>query len=390
VAWILVLCGSFGATVLLAIMWLALMRTFPKDCIMAALVAQISLCGMMTMVCFAFNAILAGVLFMLLTGLLCMYLYGVKDCIPFAAAMLSIVGNVMRTYPQCYWLAVLSLLPQLLVWGLFVSSAVVLSYGIKEKDAAEQTGIKLAIFFLAFCTFWSSQVVRNVVHTTVGGVTATWYFLVGPEENGPPSPLGRSLKRALTTSFGSICLGSLLVSLIQTIRFMVRSQDDGFCALCVDCCLSCIESALEFMNKYAFTYIAIYGGDFCDGGQAAWGLLKERGFDLIINDDLTETVFVTASLFTAILVGVVTGLVGVLFHIKGALYLALAGALLGYVICSLTLSVMDSGVATLFICFAEDPGQLEAARPELYAELRAAWVVRYGVEDFNVRMRGVR
>jgi hypothetical protein len=89
-------------------------------------------------------------------------------------------------------------------------------------------------------------------------------------------------------------------------------------------------------------------------------------------------------------VGVVTGLVGVLFHIKGALYLALAGALLGYVICSLTLSVMDSGVATLFICFAEDPGQLEAARPELYSELRAAWVVRYGVEDFNVRMRGVR
>ena len=91
VAWILVLCGSLGATVLLAIMWLFLMRTFPKDCIMAALVAQITLCGMMTMVCFAFNALLTGVLFMMLTCLLCMYLYGVRNCIPFAASMLSIV-----------------------------------------------------------------------------------------------------------------------------------------------------------------------------------------------------------------------------------------------------------------------------------------------------------
>ena len=387
IVWIIVLCGSAAATVAIAIGWLLLMRQFPKDCIMGALVAQISLCAMLTMVCFAFNAILSGVLFMMLTMLLGMYLYGVRDCIPFAASMLTIVGSVMKQYPQAYWLAIGSLVPQLIVWGLFVCSAIVLLYGINHKDVTEQTEVKLSIFFLVFVAFWASQIIRNVVHTTVGGVTATWYFLAGPDDEGPPNPLTRSLKRSMTTSLGSISYGSLLVAFIQTLRFMVRSQDDGFCALCVDCFLSCVEGALEYMNKYAFTYIAIYGGNFCDGGQAAWNLLKERGFDLIINDDLTETVFMTASFFTAVLVGLITGVIALIFKVKGGLYLAFIGALVGFVLCALTLSVMDSGVATLFICFAEDPGQLEASRPELHAELRAAWVVRYGVEDWDVRMR---
>merc|ERR1711924_309387 len=178
---------------------------------------------------------------------------------------------------------------------------VVLLYDLNH-EAGEAVGVKCAIFALAFGCFWASQVVRNVVHMSIAGVAATWYFLTARDGSGPPAPMGRSLKRALTSSFGSVCFGSLLVAFIQTLRFMVRSQDDGFCAMCVDCCLSCIESILAFMNKYAFTYIAIYGGNFCDGGQAAWNLIKERGFDLIINDDLTETVFLTASVFTAILV----------------------------------------------------------------------------------------
>ena len=45
--------------------------------------------------------------------------------------------------------------------------------------------------------------------------------------------------------------------------------------------------------------------------------------------------------------------------------------------CALTLSAMDSGVATLFVCFAEDPQQLAVTRPDLHAQLKAAWLVRW-------------
>jgi len=357
---------------------------------MASLVAQISFCGILMVISFAFNALLMGVCFLLLTIILGLYLWSVQKCIPFAASMLTLVGSIMKLYPQCYYLAIVSLLPQFAIFFLFIATALVLLYDVNHGDIDAQSGIKCAIFFFAFACFWASQVVRNIVHMSIGGVAATWYFLVTPDGAGPPNPLSRSLKRATTSSFGSICFGSLLVAFVQTLRFMVRSQDDGFCAICVDCLLSCIESMLAFMNKYAFTYIAIYGGNFCDGGQGAWNLLKERGFDLIINDDLTETVFFTASVFTALVVGICVGILAWAFHINHGLFLVLAAVLLSYLLCAMTMSAMDSGVATMFVCFAEDPGQLETSRPELFAQLRSAWVVRYGVEDWDIRMGGAR
>ena len=45
------------------------------------------------------------------------------------------------------------------------------------------------------------------------------------------------------------------------------------------------------INKFAFTYIAVYGVSFCDAASDVWELIKERGFDLIINDDITENVY---------------------------------------------------------------------------------------------------
>ena len=108
----MVLSGAAGATIGFAVLWLLLMRHFPKDVIMASLIAQISLCSMLMVVCFFFNALGSGVCFMLITILLCLYLYSIRNCIPFAAAMLTIVCDLMRFYPQCYWLAVASLIPQ--------------------------------------------------------------------------------------------------------------------------------------------------------------------------------------------------------------------------------------------------------------------------------------
>jgi hypothetical protein len=73
------------------------------------------------------------------------------------------------------------------------------------------------------------------------------------------NPTAKSAKRALTTSFGSICYGSLIIALIQTLRQIVQSsaeqarQEGGlfalFCLYCVDCILSIIESIIQYFNK---------------------------------------------------------------------------------------------------------------------------------------------
>lgn len=41
------------------------------------------------------------------------------------------------------------------------------------------------------------------------------------------NPTAASAKRALTTSFGSICYGSLIIAIIQTLKAMARSAQQS-------------------------------------------------------------------------------------------------------------------------------------------------------------------
>ena len=103
------------------------------------------------------------------------------------------------------------------------------------------------------------EVVKYVVHCTTSGVTAAWYYT--PDSHNPT--LG-SLKRALTTSFGSICFGALLISVIKTLRAILRNAarenrrgNVGVAILiCMArCMLSCIDRLAELFNEFGFAYV---------------------------------------------------------------------------------------------------------------------------------------
>lgn len=78
-----------------------------------------------------------------------------------------------------------------------------------------------------------------------------------------------AFKRATTYSFGSISLGSLIVAIINMLRqacSIARSSQasDGnivgtifFCIL--GCLIGLLEWAVQFINRYAFCHIALYG-----------------------------------------------------------------------------------------------------------------------------------
>ena len=64
----------------------------------------------------------------------------------------------------------------------------------------------VTLHFNPYCRWQKTSSKPAVVNATVAGTVASWYFL---SPNVPPAPTKRSLNRALTTSFGSLCLGSL-------------------------------------------------------------------------------------------------------------------------------------------------------------------------------------
>jgi len=70
--------------------------------------------------------------------------------------------------------------------------------------------------------FWTGAVLCNTVHVIVSGMV----FLVlihGGQGTAsmPPNSLMKYLRYAVTTSFGSICYGSLFTAAIRTLRWEV-------------------------------------------------------------------------------------------------------------------------------------------------------------------------
>ena len=110
------------------------------------------------------------------------------------------------------------------------------------------------VFLLLISFYWNLEVFKNIGHATVCGVAATWYFTT-ENELDLRSPTGPAFKRTMTTSFGSVCFGSLIVAFLQAMRaFIQMTQDRGhelLQCLCL-CILNCIERAVRWFNKYAF------------------------------------------------------------------------------------------------------------------------------------------
>merc|ERR1711968_1901 len=131
-------------------------------------------------------------------------------------------------------------------------------------------------------------VVKNIVHCTCCGATGSWWFL-----SHSPGAVSAAFKRATTTSFGSICLGSLIVAVLKALEASLKEQakKNPIAA----CLMQCIRELMEYFNKFAYVYVSLYGLDFRNAGRA-----------VIIHDDLLGVVLFFGSLGIA-LSGVVIG-----------------------------------------------------------------------------------
>jgi hypothetical protein len=246
----------------------------------------------------------------------------------------------------------------------------------------------IVIFFL-LSFFWTNQVVGNTVQATVSGTVGTWWFV--PEEaRGCCSPaLTSSLFRSLTYSFGSICFGSLLVAIIQTLKAIVQNarqnrDQNGDCngiLLClVECLLRLLEQAAEYFNKWAFIYVGIYGYSYIDAGKNVLTLFRQRGWTAVISDDLTARVLGMMSFAIGIATATIAGLIAAISSIGstgGATGLVVASVvialILGMILASNIFQVVNSGVDTIIVLFAEAPKEFQGIHPELAMEMNEAW-----------------
>ncbi|KZF25440.1 DUF580-domain-containing protein [Xylona heveae TC161] len=239
--------------------------------------------------------------------------------------------------------------------------------------------------FITFAGYWITEWIKNTMHTTVAGVYGSWYFCAGKPGGMPKGSTRGAFRRATTYSFGSISLGSLLVALINMLRqaaSIAQRQEAAegnivgsilFCIL--GCFIGILDWAVQFLNRYAFSYIALYGKAYIPAAKDTWGLIKNRGIDALINDCLIGPVLTMGSAFVAYLCSFLAYLY--LDFTKPAYnqdnkYTPVVMAfafLIGLQSCNIFMTPISSGVDTIFVAAAWDPQVLMRDHPDLWAKI---------------------
>lgn len=368
-----------------------LLQRFAGKLIKVSLVVSVATNVVLAVYFFYLKQIVAAIIWLVLAALYAYCFYSWRHRIPFAKVLLKAVTGVTKQFPSVIVVAVGGLLVQF-AWVAYWIVTVVGVVKAAQNGTITSTVSYVLYVYTLFTFYWTTQVIANVVFITVSGLFGTYYFkgVASPDGNvhvPVANPTAASLKRALTTSLGPNCYGSLLIAIIQTIKALAdnaRNQEgnDNIACTVILCCLSCIlgliEELLEYFNKYAFVQVAVYNKDYCTAAKDTWALAKARGIDALINDNLIGSVLGMGGLF----IGLITGGIALLFsHFSPAIpsepaYLisiGLAGFIIGIVEFSVLSNVIDAGVTTTFVCLAEDPAALAQTKPILYNKIRETY-----------------
>ncbi|PRP77509.1 hypothetical protein PROFUN_14268, partial [Planoprotostelium fungivorum] len=381
--------GMVALSLIFAGVWLQVIKTFATQIIYITLVLSSALWIAFSIYLFSIHSIFGGII-TLLAALLHIFLwFSWRSRIPFASLMLRTVSGVTQRYHGMTVISYLSLFVSIFWIVLWVLTVIFLDQGLSSKVVDQNgqshierpTAVYVLYVFLLLSFYWVAQVIKNVVHVTTSGTVASWYFLYGTEAM-PVNPSIASFKRATGTSFGSICLGSLIIAALQTIRTLLRGLRGNHDILnaIIDCFLSIIENLVRYFNKYAFAQIAIYGKSYCEAAKDTWAMFEQHGFMAVVNDDITGTVLGMSTLLGGVLNGVLGAILSVILFPQNSNALAamiIFGFLIGLLLCSQVMEVLESGITTIFVSFVMDPAVLARNSPELYAQFQE----RYSEED---------
>ncbi|CAG9571221.1 conserved hypothetical protein [Leishmania major strain Friedlin] len=361
----LIWCATAATTtILVAYGGLLLIAVYPRQLIFIQSAVASMFSAASAGVALAQGAGLMAMVFAFLAFTPLLWIYLIHDRIPFTTTMLCATVSVLQRHRSLF---VISLGSAIASWCFVLAAVVCVLPSVLRFLAGTASSADIAYpVILVFGIFWVQEVLTALVHVTVCGVVATWYF--AGEGNMPSFPVQASFQRATTTSFGSVCLGSLINAIASFVRFLidtVRTSSDGdnFWMCIMSCLVGCIEDLVRYFNQYAFVHVAVYGCGYVDAAKETWALVKQCAFSAIFNDLLTGQVIGILTFMSAVLVALLTALVT---------WNAAAVALMFFmslIVSSIFYNPVSSCVTTIYVCFAEVPVGLQLSFPELYAAL---------------------
>jgi hypothetical protein len=220
--------------------------------------------------------------------------------IPFSVLMLQTVIDVAKNYGHVFIVSLVGgvVATAFAAWFSVTLVAVYAKYVPGNASCTTTGGCSWArviglIVFITFAGYWISEVIKNVIHVTISGVYGSWYFCAQKPSGFPNGSTRGAFKRAMTTSFGSISFGSLIVAILQLLRQAcnIAKQNEqaqgnlvGTIIFCViGCFISLLDWLIQFFNEYAFSYIALYGKAYIPAAKVSHHIWQSMSSPIFAN-----------------------------------------------------------------------------------------------------------
>ncbi|EGZ27270.1 hypothetical protein PHYSODRAFT_343563 [Phytophthora sojae] len=306
----------------------------------------------------------------------------------FVAVFFELVVEFLLAHPALGY-ATCAVLVAYTIWASWICTTI----GYVGRELSPWS---LSIIYLVFHFYWTSNVLKNILTIVASGTTMIWYYrnesteispdvrenisdhdspsdANGQPQDAPADYLDRKVvlhyaRCAMTSSFGSICIGSLLCPLAHLVWNALRwaRRDESVLSRrFISLRSERVEHFIRTYHKYSFVHIAGYNKTYYVAAQDAWRLIEHHGVEAIVDDDLTSRILLLGGNGWAGVMSALTAsaLAGASTH---ATFFTLTAFTLCYTTISLATQVIAAVIKTLFVCFAENPGRLSQLHPLIY------------------------
>ncbi|XP_019453590.1 PREDICTED: choline transporter-like protein 2 [Lupinus angustifolius] len=236
--------------------------------------------------------------------------------------------------------------------------------------------IRVAILFHLFGCYWATQFFRACSSTVIAGSVASYYWAHG--ETSPEIPsltVFSSMKRLMHYSLGSVALGSLIVSFVESIRFLLESirrklkvdsyEPDNCLGKAAyhssQCFLRCIEWIMKSANRNAYIMIAIGGKSFFVASSIATELIMNNVLKIGRLNVIGDVILFLGKLCVS-LSSVVFAFLMLDTHMYKSSHDKISSPLLpvtvcwalGYIVASLFFAVVEMSIDTIVLSYCQD------------------------------------
>jgi hypothetical protein len=245
--------------------------------------------------------------------------------------------------------------------------------------------VRNLMIYQVFAFLWIVAFLSAICQHVVAGAVSGWYFSRDVMSAGQPRRNAfSSLFHAVTTSFGSLAFGALVLAIVQFLNFLLqltkKSNSKNRVLVClisgIQCLLGCIQGIVKFINKFAYIHIAMHGTSFCKSARECFDLVSRNFFSAVIMDTITGLVlFVGKALFTALSTIFTIALLEVNNRPLTAVTLGLS-IIISFCVLHIISHVVGVSVDTVFVCYLEDlemnKGENMYISPDLHELLQAS------------------